>query len=535
MTQLVSTLKAGLASAYRTSRTVAGELIAADEGEYLSDRRLNLMVRLYLFSLFVVLTALSWDMGLHADDYWVISEMHARSVPDYFDYFLNQVNSRYTIVGINSFFVKLFYVAGDPFNHSFIRIEKIGGFMAHLFACWLLFLSLRRMGVPRIGVFIAFPLMALPTYGWEGFLWNSAVLGYSFGFLFFMTAVYAFTRGWTLLFGLATFLAMGATEYILAPSFVLGIILAIRKWRALRGTSFRRRAARTVLELVTALAPFVLWAVISFGTDALAARSATVNHNKSMLITEDPWQWVITFFERYSIGMQPYEWVREKWYVVPSVIALGVIAAPGWRNRLVALFAAGFYFASIAPMAAVGYNFLNAQLDGIILRSSRLFYFPGIFYCVALAVAVAFILLRAQMLLSKWSVFAVARRRAVRWAATGAMLAYVGGVTGYYVHDVKTLAKGSEDAFGCLQGFVETIYEETKGVPPKMVSVCGLPPIVGHSPIFRGPYSGPYSLGLKYGLHRRIPLRRHFRCPRTMEMNFDHPQCKYRAAYRIQK
>lgn len=496
----------------------------------LSKKRTSTIVLFYLLALFVVLVSISWDMGLHADDYWITYEAHTRGVLEHFVHFLNNINSRYTTVAINTFFVKLFYKEGDPFDFLFIRVVKISGFIAHLSACWLVYKCFEEARIPRIGILIALPLMTLPTWGWEAFLWNSAILGYSFGFLFFMVAVYSAFRGWSVLFAVGTFLACGATEYIMVPSFILGIFLVYQKWVATREKNSKRRVVKTVVGLLLVLLPFALWVGISLETNGALSRSATINGNKALLIIEEPWQWVILYFKRYCIGMQPYEWVREYWYVIPSIIAAGAIAAPGWRNRTIVLVAASFYFGSIGPMAAVGYNFLNTPLDGIILRSSRLFYFPGIFFVVSVSIAVAFVMVRMHMLFKKFAAIRLVRS----WAIALTVL-YIGSATGYHLHNVKVLAKGSEDAFGCLRGFVETVFEDTKGVPPKLVSVCGLPWIAGHSPIFRGPFSGPHALALRYNVSHKIPLRRHARCPSTMKLNFDHPECKYRAAYNFIK
>lgn len=501
-------------------------LIAEDERELLSDKTLGKIVLFYLLTLFVVLSAVSWDMGIHSDDYWNIFEVHTRSTWDYFDFFLNHLNTRYTAVGVNTFFVRVFYEDGDPFNFVFIRAMKIFGFAAHLGGCWLLYRCFQHMRFPRITSLIVLPLITIPIYGWEGTLWNSAIPGYVVGFLCFTAALYAYCKRRPIVFAIFTFLSLGATEYVIVPSFIILLFFVYAKWRECKGRKILARLGTTAVTTVLAALPFGVWAVINLQAEAMEIRTNAINRNKEPLIFTDPEKWITGFFDRYSMGMQPFEWVRESWYIVPIIIVVGIVLARGWKQRIITATATMFYFASLLPMAAVGYGFLPTQLEGIILRTSRLYYLPGIFFCTACAIAISLIVARLQV---------VAKYRIGKIVAVAAFGIYIAAVSGVYIRDVKVLARSSEQAYGCIQGFVENVFTDTKGIPPKSVSICGMPALVGHYPIFRGPHSGPNALALKYGTDKRIPLRRAWKCPARTKMNFSHPKCKYPAHYSIQK
>ena len=478
-------------------------------------RRFDGTAFLFLVGSFVFLTALTWNLGLYADDYWNLLEAARRDGFEYFKNHMTNINSRYTYALVNRAMYVFFYDPSHLFGWTYIRVARIAVLLLHFIGTWFLYKSLVRLDVPRLALLVLLPFVAFPVYGHQALFWLGAAFAYPVGFALFSTAVYALLLRKDILFAVLVFFAVGATEFVLLPS----VAAAFAVWLMDARPGGRRglRSKKLWIRAGVLLAPFIAWALLVALTPAAASRTGKIHAHPK--IFEAPLPWFIAYFDIFLRRLQPEVWMQKAWYVFPALSAGAVVAARSLKARLTILFLAALYFLSILPLSAVGYDFRP-------IRTARVWYLPGIFFYTAVISALGLALRRVPF------------REMIRGLRVGRALlsaAIIAGVTIRLCGRLSEITTDGEHAYGCIRRMIETIAEESGETPPARAEVCGFPPALYDFSIFRSNYTGPYALALMFKSDRTVPFTRTTKCAKGWGTPWLHPDCPYEASYRVDR
>ncbi len=470
----------------------------------------------YIVIAFSVLAVLTSGLGLYADDYWNLLEADKHPGLSYFTNHMAYINSRYTYALVNRMLYLLFYNPLEVFGAVYIRFSFLFVLVLHFTGVFFLYKSLARLGVPRTPLLLLLPFVCFPVYGHQALMWLGAAFAYPVGFALFSGATYALLLGRPVLFGTLTFLALGATEFVLLPSIATTFMVWITKLDDAESDSKKILSKKRIVRGLTLLAPFIAWALLVSLTDAAASRTGKIHGHPKLFAA--PLKWAVAYFDVFLRRLQPEVWMQKTWYILPTLLAASIALIKENKHRLLVLLLASFYFLSIFPLSAVGYDFRP-------IRTARVWYLPGIFFYTALVAGFALALKRIPP---------PKDARRFRLAGLVAATAVVLALGVLFAVRMGRIAKDGEDAYGCIRGIIHTVELESNDKVPRRVEVCGFPPALYDFSIFRSGYAGPYALGLAFNIKRTIPLTRNEKCTKKKWGTPWHdPQCPYEARYKI--